>query len=158
MSVSFKYLCVGKEKIIEIPKNKIRDRKFTKKELSGQDILRLEIIYDIQNKKPNNIIRILFDRITFDRNGECDFRRKREESKRIYDYMFDDNVQSPLPIPKALFFPTKSEIITIKNYLNRKYPALLKNEPYAIEYAILDGKEQYKQNIQKFIKSHQSYK
>jgi hypothetical protein len=157
MSVSFIYLCVVKEKIFEIPKNKIRDRIITKKELSGQDILRLEIIYDIENKKPNNIIRILFEMMSFDRNGVCNFRRKREESKRIYDYAFGDN-QPALPIPKALVFPTKSEIKTIKHYLNRKYPALLKNKPYAIELAILDCKEQYKQNIHKFIKSHQSIK
>ncbi|MEH7382263.1 hypothetical protein V7138_17520 [Bacillus sp. JJ1533] len=154
MSSSFKYLCVVKQEIFEIPKDKIRE-KFIKKEFAGQSVLRLELTYGTKNRKPNNILRILFDSTRFDGNGVCDFRRIREDHKRTYDYIF--NEQSPLPIPKALVLPTVSEIIIIKQYLNNKYPTLLKNDPYAIETAILDCKERYKQNVHKFKRSHSSF-
>ncbi|MEH7237900.1 hypothetical protein [Bacillus sp. JJ1562] len=153
MSISFKYICVLKENVFEIPKNKIEDRKITIEELAGQDVIRLEICYEIKNKKPNSILRVLFERFTFDGNGVCNFRITREEIKRNYDYIF--SVESPLPLPKSPVLPNELETKAIKHYLNRKYPALLKNDPYAIEVAILNCKEKYKQNVNNFKKSHQ---
>jgi hypothetical protein len=153
VSKSFKYLCVVKENVFEIPRTKIRDRKIIKKEFAGLNGLRLEMSYVIKNKKPDYIVRVLFERITFDESGVLDFNLSRLERKRFYDYAFSDG--DPLPIPKAAVFPTESELVPKKEFLNRKYPSLLKNDPYAIEFAILESKERYKENKMKFKRSHQ---
>jgi hypothetical protein len=108
--------------------------------------------YGVKNRKPVEILSIRFERKTFDENGACDLRLTREERKRMYEYIFETQ---NLPLPKALEYPNKTEIITIKNYLNSKYPALLKNDPLAIEYAIIDSKELFKEQVRNFKKSHQ---
>lgn len=151
MSTSYKYLCVADETIFEIPKTRIREN-IIKKELAKESVLKLTLCYDIKDRRPNKILEIHFDRKTFDGSGVCNFRADLEDRKRMYDYIFDEKY--PLPIPKAPVIPDKTEIVRLKQFLTSKYPSLLKNDPYAIELAIIVSKEQYQQQVRKFKQSH----
>lgn len=158
MSVSYKIICVYDNKVFEIPKTKIENGKMKSNKLAGKTVLKMELIYKIKNRKPFLPIRILFNKVTFDNDGIYDIEYSSKENNIKMEYAFADILNglesSPLPIPIAPTIPTENEIELFKEYLNLKYPALLENEPYAIENAIIISKERHKENIQKLIKSH----
>ncbi|OEH53938.1 hypothetical protein AQ616_15810 [Oceanobacillus sp. E9] len=156
---SVKCLYVYNNNVYEIPRSRIKDGKKIEKKLTGKTVLEMEIIYSIEDRKPKKFLRILFNRVTFNSNGIYDFGSDSltEQNRVQLEYAFRDITEalshhkkselSPLPIPKAPIIPSEEEIVTIKSYLNRKYPNLLNDSPYAIEYTIKKAKENHKEKI-----------
>lgn len=69
MGYSVKYLLVFNNNVLEVPISKFNEGKIKNLELSNQNVLKIEMIYETNNRKPHNINRIHFDRINFDKNG-----------------------------------------------------------------------------------------
>jgi hypothetical protein len=160
MGHSVKYILVFNNNVLEVPMSKLNKGKFINPELSNQNVLKIEMIYETNNRKPYNIIRILFDRINFDKNGVyyMDDSLTEENSIKLEYVMYSINSElidpQPLPIPKAPIIPSKGEIEIIKGYLTKKYPFLLNNSPNALEYWIKRSKEIYEEDLRKFKDSH----
>lgn len=129
--------------VLEVPK------------LSNSTGLRVEMIYDTdENKEPSNILRIVFDRISFDENGKNEIIPEDGQVGVKINYALYSNLSdSPLPVPIAPHLPTTEEIVVIKQHLNNKFPQLLTN-PYVIEEFILNIKHSHQEDIKLFKKSH----
>lgn len=157
-----KYLCVLKDEVVELPVSRIEDGIVTKKELANKTVLKVEMIYETENRKPAYLKRIIFDRATFDSHGVYNFFNESSENefKTKLEYIFSDlynsNDRSSLPIPVAPTIPTDEEIEIFKHYVNRKYPLLLKNSPLAFENAIYKSKAKHKEEMIAFKESHKS--
>ncbi len=155
--MSVKYICILDETIYEIPVSKIKNGRFPKPELAGQTVIMMEMIYQIKDRRPFKIVRIIFNRVSFDENGIYDIHAdsvSKEFGVKL-EYIFQlDQYSEPLPIPIAPILPTKKEIATIKLYLNRKYTALLENSPNAIEYSIALLKDRHEKEIKMMKESH----
>jgi len=161
-----KYVCVSEGKAYEIPLSKIKDGKVFDSRLSDQTVLRMELVYVTQNRNPYEIVRILFDRIAFDKAGIYDIGAAvlSDEFRVEFDYATRESTKliseitgttpHPLPIPKAPIIPTNEDIAIIKAYLNKKYPLLLKNSPSALEESIQIAKEHHKEKIKQMKKSY----
>jgi hypothetical protein len=162
----FKNLCVFNDRVYEIPLSKSKNGKMVEPKLSGQTVLSVELVYSIQNRKPYEIIRIVIDRITFDNTGIFDISAAMltDEFGVVLEYAHRETDKAigsisriesrPLPIPKAPIIPTNEELSKIKEYLNQKYPLLLKNSPYAIEHSIQNNRDSHKKKIQQMKKSY----
>ncbi len=132
----------------------------TKKELSGETVLKMDMIYETENRKPLKIVNINFSKITFDQHGVYDVNNT-STSKNFQvkpEYVFSD-ISHPdeimeLPIPIAPSLPTDEEILIIKTYLDKKYPLLLTSSPRAMESSIAWLEEIHKREIEKFKESH----
>lgn len=156
MSVSMKNICVYDDKVYEIPLTKIKNGKMEAPKLAGKTVLKVELIYEIKNRKPYKPLRILFDKITFNDDGIYEISESSAENQIKLEYIFAGigPESSPLPIPIAPVIPSVKEIELLKEHLNRKYPALLENNRYAIEDAINESVEFHKENIGKMKRSH----
>src|SRR5690625_2380188 len=157
-----KYLCILKDKVVEIPISKIKNGKKIKKELSGKAVLKVEMIYETENRKPFKIVNMNFNKITFDKYGVYDVNNA-SISKNFQvklEYIFSDfsNVDEikALPIPIAPSIPTNEEILIIKTYLDNKYPLLLKNSPKAMENSIYRMRKIHEKEINTFKESHKT--
>lgn len=155
-----KFLCILKDQVVEIPVSKINNGKMIKKELSGETVLEIEMIYETENRQPLKIVNMNFSKITFDKNGVYDVNNT-STSKKFQvklEYIFSDfsntNEIKALPIPIAPSIPTDEEILTIKTYLNKKYPMLLTNSPRAIEDSIYRINKIHKEEVKAFKESH----
>jgi hypothetical protein len=154
-----KIVCIAENCVVEIPESKTKGNKWIKPELANKSTLTVEISYETENRKPFKIIHLGFDRISFNEQGIYNFEEAMisEEARVNSDYMWSFlSEKKPLPIPIAPVIPTKEEMLTIKNYLNNKYPLLLKNTPDAIELTIDRIKERHNENIENFKKSNKS--
>lgn len=153
-----KYICVTDEAVYEIPFYQIKGGKFPRRELASQTVIMMEMTYETKNRRPFTIIRIVFERVTFDKHGIYDARAVSDSEefavKRAYTLSQLDEITDPLPIPIAPVILTEIEINAIKAYLNRKYPALLKNAPSAIEEWIAVSKEKHVAEIKQMKVSH----
>lgn len=157
-AMGIKYLCVFDGKVYEIPVYKIKDGKFPKKELAGQTVIMMEMIYETKNRRPYKIVRIAFDRVSFDENGIYDVRKDAASEvigvKLEYMYSKLHKKTEPLPIPIAPVIPTDEEVKIIKQHLQKKYPILYKNSSNAIEEWIREAEEQHKKEIHMMKESH----
>ena len=155
-----KFLCILKDQVVEIPVSKIKNGKIIKNELSGETVLKVEMIYETENRKPLKIVNMNFNKITFDRHGVYDVNNtsasKNFQVKLEYIFSHFSNADEikALPIPIAPSIPTDEEVLTIKTYLDKKYPLLLTNSPRAMEDSIYRMKKIHKKEIETFKKSH----
>lgn len=153
-----KYLCVHDGKVYEIPVYKIKNGKFPKKELAGKTVIMMEMTYETKDRRPFKIIRITFERASFDNKGIYDIHKDAPSQafavklKYMFSKLYKKN--EPLPIPIAPVIPTKQEVEILKAYLNKKYPALLQNSPNVIEKWITIAKEQHKKEIKMMKESY----
>lgn len=151
-------MCVLDEEVYEIPFYKIKNDKFPRAELACQTVIMMEMTYETRNRKPFKINRITFDRVSFDDQGIYDSRgaSNTKEFGVKLEYLFFNLYETfdPLPIPIAPIIPTEKEIAAIKAYLDRKYPALLRNSPTAIEHWILKRIENHRKEIKMMKASH----
>src|SRR5699024_3901109 len=150
-----KYLCILKDKVVEIPVSKIKNGNMIKKELSGETVLKVEMIYETENRKPSKIVNMNFNKITLDKHGDYDVNStsKSDNLQVKLEYIFSDfsvDEIKALPIPIAPSIPTNEEILIIKTYLDNKYPLLLKNSPRAMEDSIYRMKNIHKKEIETF--------
>lgn len=72
MGVSVKYICINNDKVLEIPKSKIKRGKMLKPELANQTVKMIELIYETIDRKPGRIIRMNIDEVSFDNEGIYD--------------------------------------------------------------------------------------
>lgn len=151
-----KYLYVLDGVVYEIPISRIKNGEVVNVELAGKTVLMMELIYETKDRKPFKLSRIVFEDIIFDCDGIYNFGDS-IASKSIIEYAFSGigMESAPLPIPIAPTIPTE-EVISIKNYLNRKYPYLLINSPVAIEQSIAKSIEHHKERINKMKESHKT--
>lgn len=160
-----KNLCVFNGTVYEIPLNKRKDGKIIETKLSKQTVLNVELVYLTQNRKPYELIRVTFNRITFDNNGVYDVEKAmmtdefHVEMQYIGRKAFEGinslgEDSTPLPIPRAPIIPSEDEINNLKAFLNQKYPLLMENSPYAIEAAIKKEQERHKERIAQMKKSY----
>lgn len=164
MGVSMKVLCIHNDEVFEIPLTKIKDGKMVKSELAGQTVLMLQISHSTKNRKPYDIFKIDFLKVSFDKNGIYDFRAEMLSEEGFRDFAYVSNwltealgeKSKPLPIPKAPVLPSDHEVNLIKTHLNKKYPKLLENKPHAIEFAIAQEKELYNEKIEKLKRSYKN--
>ena len=121
-----KFLCVLKDQIVEIPVSKIKNGKMIKKELSGEAVLKVEMIYETENRKPLKIVKMNFNKIIFDKHGVYDVNNTSTSKdfqvklKYIFSGLSNDDEIKALPIPIAPTIPTDEEILIIKTYLDKK--------------------------------------
>lgn len=155
-----KFLCILKDQVVEIPVSKIKNGRMIKKELAGESVLKVEMIYETENRKPFKIVNMNFYKITFDKHGIYDVNNT-STSKAFQvklEYIFSDFSNSDeiktLPIPIAPSIPTDKEILIFKTYLDKKYPSLLMNSPRAIEDSIYQMNKVHKKELKKFKESH----
>lgn len=159
MGVSVKYICINNDKVLEIPKSKIKRGKMLKPELANQTVKMIELIYETIDRKPGRIIRMNIDEVSFDNEGiyDIDDDSVSEKTRVKLEYALTDFFpESPLPIPLAPIILTESEIELLKAYFNKKYPLLLTNSPNVIEESIRKAKENYQMQIEKMKRSHKS--
>lgn len=156
--MGIKYLCVYDGNVYEIPVYKIKDGKFPKKELAGRTVIMMEMIYETKNRRPYKIVRVAFDRVSFDENGIYDVRKDSASEvigvKLEYMYSKFHKKNEPLPIPIAPVIPSGEEVKIIKEYLKKKYPILYANSSNAIEEWIEEAKEQHQKEIVMMKESH----
>jgi len=157
-AMGMKYLCVYDGNVYEIPVYKIKDGKFPKKELAGKTVIMMEMIYETKNRRPYKIVRIAFDRVSFDEHGIYDVGK--DDTSKVIDvkleYMYSRYHKStePLPIPIAPVIPTDEEVNIIKEHLRKKYPVLYQNSSNVIEEWIQDAQEQHQKEIRMMKESH----
>lgn len=160
-SMGIKYLCVFDGNVYEIPVYKIKDGKFPKKELAGKTVIMMEMIYETKNRRPYKIVRIAFDRVSFDDEGIYDVRKDSASEvigvKLEYMYSKLNKKLDPLPIPIAPVIPTDEEVKIIKAYISKKYPILCKNSSNIIEKWIKEANEQHKKEIDMMKESHRDH-
>lgn len=157
-----KYLCLLDEEVYEIPSSKVKNGKFLKEELAGRTAMMMEMTYETENRRPFKINRVVFERAAFDEHGIYDSNHPANlkkfciKLKYLYFALYD--CSEPLPIPSAPVVPTEKELAIFKAYLYRKYPALLKNSPAAIEDWIAKSLEIHKKEIEMLKASHRKKK
>lgn len=156
-----KCLCVTINNVYEIPIKQIDAKKVVKLELSSQMVLMVTLAYETENRKPYRLGPIWFERVLFNANGIYDFKEEHlsEKNQVLLKYAMSGittGESRPLPIPPAPVIPSEKEIHTIKTYLNRKYPLLLKNSPDAINDSIRRSKKIHEENIKKLKESHKA--
>ena len=157
-----KYICVVDGEVSEIPFYKVKNGQFPKPEFANKTGIMMEMVYETRNRKPYKIYRVVFEHVTFDEQGIYNSRTSENQRKFCVKlkYLFTDLYEplEPLPIPIAPIIPTDDEITALKDYINRKYPALLKNSPTIIEDRIAESKKNYAKELQKMKDSHREYR
>lgn len=158
LGVSIKYICVFENTVHEIPLTKVKDGKMEAPIFSNQSVLKMEMVYETKNRKPNKILRIIFNNILFNSDGIYDYGAasvsKEFQVKLEYIMSGIGLESSPLPIPIAPVIPSNKEVELLKNHLNNKYPLLLFNSPYALEEAINQSKVQHQEDVVKMKDTH----
>lgn len=145
--------------VYEIPVKQIDEGKVEKPNLSNQEVLMVTLAYETENRKSYRLVQIRFERVVFNENGICDFKEEHlsDKNRVLLEYAMSGistGESQPLPIPPAPIIPSEKEIQSIKSYLNRKYPLLLKNSPDAINDSIRKSKKVHEENIKKLKESH----
>jgi hypothetical protein len=141
-NVSFKVLYISEKEVYPIPIPK----KFVYKaipELANKSVLGVNMIYEIQNRKPWRLINFSFDRILLDENGQYIFTAE-ESNKKSYNFIEFALVtpeelsrrEEPLPIPQTIVIPDAKEKETLIKYIKQKYPLLWDNSPEVLEKSI----------------------
>lgn len=74
LGVSIKYICVFENTVHEIPLTKVKDGKMEAPIFSNQSVLKMEMVYETKNRKPNKILRIIFNNILFNSDGIYGYR------------------------------------------------------------------------------------
>ncbi len=53
----------------------------------GQTVLKLELVYKLKDRKPYEVVRIIFDKSTFEENGIYDYREESLSDEGIRFYL-----------------------------------------------------------------------
>ena len=151
-----KYLLLHDLVVTEIPAAKFKNKLVLPK-MKNQLAVLIEVIYETENRKPNSIVRITFDQISFDKEGIYDVGEStlsKEFRVKLQYAIIVNESKKPLPIPIAPAIPNKEQLLAIKEYLNKKYPMLLINSPRAFEETVLYYKAIHQNEIQQMKDSH----
>lgn len=115
-------------------------------QLASQTVLEVCLYYETKDRKPWKMLRVDFDRITLNNNGQYLSQSETHGSLRNfleYGLITPEQLsekQDPWVIPKAPVIPNKIEKEVLIHFLKDKYPLLWQNSPEAIEIAILNRK------------------
>ncbi len=148
----FLNLCICMDgKIIKVPNVKWDNNKSIP-QLSEQEVLHVHIVYDTEERNPNMIIGVWFDRVQLDELGQYSLNKNHPSLQNFIEYAFVSAEElcernEPLTIPAAPVVPTQFEKESLNTYLKNKYPVLLKNSPHAIELTINRLNEQHRKYI-----------
>lgn len=153
----YKMLFVQSGKIQEIPTVKKEGHAIVDKKLANTTGLLTTIIYETKNRRPYKIVRIDFERISFNENGIYSYSEQiLSENFRIklnYAIGGYDDLRT-LPVPIAPELPNKNELALMKRYINDKYSILLENDPFVFESTMKKLTTQHMNDIQQMKKSH----
>ncbi|MDR3587524.1 MAG: hypothetical protein P4L59_19765 [Desulfosporosinus sp.] len=111
--------------------------------LANESVLVVELFYEVENRKPWQLIYVGFDRIQLDGHGRYILTMEERGSKFYNICHFGltsaeelSKREEPIAIPKALVVPNAKEKKALISFIKTKYPALWENSPEAVELSI----------------------
>lgn len=114
--------------------------------LKNQSVLWVELVYETKDKVPVSILKISFNRIDLDDNGQYkltfDELTKSMRNINLFSFQTPESLGSgnePLPIPSSLAIPTSAERKALLEYIVDKMPTLKHEAAYSVQKAIANA-------------------
>jgi hypothetical protein len=144
--IGTRFLLISKEsKAYKIPKPNNSIYKPVP-ELNNQEVLEVNLIYGTENRKPSELIRILFDRIILDHNGGYEVTWEGDSFSKFI-HLLSENQNNRINLPMKPVLPTEKEKTCILNYIKTHLQSLYENAPYILEAEIKQREEHFKEEM-----------
>ncbi|GAU75433.1 hypothetical protein [Fusibacter sp. 3D3] len=116
--------------------------------LHNQDVLKVILHYETENRKPSKLVLVSFQRLTLDHNGQYELTNDeiREGSRNFIEFAYHtpeslSETDQPLPIPTPVALPTQLEKDCLKAYIKKNMPQLVGAGFYIIEREVESRKK-----------------